>query len=96
MKKKRLYGPLEMALREAVVQHYQHDLADDLVEIPIGEAVSALVFFAVEIAMAIPRGPHRENTIKHIRDMISASEISIESGKSIGTIMAEARGERLN
>lgn len=87
---------LDLAVREAIVNFYQRDPAEPLVTIPIGEMVSSLVYFAVEIAMTIPAGPYRENAMKHIRDLVTAAEISIASGRSVGVVMAEKRGEKLN
>lgn len=87
---------LDLAVRKAIVDFFQTDSGEDIVTIPIGETVSALVYFAVEIVMTIPAGPYRENAMRHIRDLVAAAEASIASGKSVGVVMAERRGERLN
>jgi hypothetical protein len=88
--------PLDLALREAVVGHFQSRPNEAMVAIPIGETVGSLVFFAVEIVMAIPEGPHRKEALDHLRELITASEVSISTGKSLGIVMAEKRGVKIN
>lgn len=87
---------LDLAVREAVVAFYQSHPQQQAVTIPIGEALGSLIFFAVEIAMSIPPGPYRDSTLDHIRDLVAASEVSIATGRSVGAVMAEKRGEKVN
>lgn len=87
---------LDLAVRQAIVDFFQTDRGEDIVTIPIGETVGSLVYFAVEIVMTIPPGPYRQNALSHLRDLVAAAEVSIASGKSVGAVLAERRGERLN
>jgi hypothetical protein len=92
----RRLSPLDIAIRQAIRQHYADGDDPEVLEMPADEIIVALVGLAVDIGMTAPPGDARNWFMGYIGTVVAAAENAAEAGTSIGIEMARMHGARLN